>query len=524
MKPGVIPVVDASKRPYATIDGKAVEVAGAKADFGKAETPKTGAPAGPVKIAAPSQPATAKTGTTPQNGERKSVSPPSRPMASAAPPSALAPWLPSLISGAAGAVLALLGLGSLGLLGGDPNSGSLAARLAALERSPATPVADATKQLAAAETRLAALEGTARDLAQQNAGLTAEAKALADRLAAQGPGATAASDRIQKLEQQLADLAAAAASDPQRGRIPALAQITTKLGDLDTQLTTRTASLKAEVSQDIEKRLATAAETAEAARARLAQRTQSLETTLKSVGDDTTALRTTVDGLKSDLDTRFSATAKPADVAAAIGPVTSKVDGLAKDLASVVRSEQDRNATAGNVLLSLELANLKRAIDRGGSYASELAAVKKAGAGKLNLAVLETAQSSGLPSLATLSKEFSSLAYTMLDAEADPAEGSVLDRMVASAKSVVRVRKVTHNADDKGTEATIGRMELALKDGRLGDVLEQSKQLAAKPLVAVAPWLKKVEARYTIETALADLDQSLKNALAGSADLQKGSK
>ena len=55
----------------------------------------------------------------------------------------------------------------------------------------------------------------------------------------------------------------------------------------------------------------------------------------------------------------------------------------------------------------------------------------------------------------------------------------------------------------------------------LGDVLAESKKLADKPLAVAAPWLKKIEARHEIETALANLDQSLKNALAGSADLQK---
>jgi hypothetical protein len=235
-------------------------------------------------------------------------------------------------------------------------------------------------------------------------------------------------------------------------------------------------------------------------------------------------LRGTVDSLKGDLDTRFRATAKPADVAAAIEPVTSKIVGLEKNLANVVRSEQDRNATAGNILLSIELGNLKRAIDRGGRYAPELAAVKKVGGDKLNLAVLESAQTSGVPSLAALTTEFRALAYTMLDAEADPDQGSVMDRLLASAKSVVRVRKVQHSADDKSTEATVGRMEGLLKEARLADVLDESKKLGDKPLTVAAPWLKKIEARNAIETALTDLDQSLKNALAGSAQVQKGAK
>ena len=63
--------------------------------------------------------------------------------------------------------------------------------------------------------------------------------------------------------------------------------------------------------------------------------------------------------------------------------------------------------------------------------------------------------------------------------------------------------------------------QLTWGGGQLGDVLAESKKLADKPLAVAAPWLRKIEARHEIETALANLDQSLKNALAGSADLQK---
>ncbi len=531
---GTIPS-DPSKRPYATIDGKATEIPAVSSAGTK---PSVTATVNAASSAAPAA-AAAKPATTPPTPASPAKPGPatgataratnSQPASTAIPPKApaqatgIAAWLPSLISGAAGAILALFGLGSLGLIGGDPNSAAMADRLAVLEKSlAAKPAADNAKQLAATDARLATIETTAKDLAAAQATLIADAKALEARAATQAPAASAAADRIQKLEQQLSDLAAAAATDPQRGRIPALADITTRLGSLDTQLTTRSATLKAELGQELEKRLSASAETAETARARLAQRTQALETTLKSVGDDTTALRTTVDGLKGDLEARFKATAKPADVAAAIEPVATKITGLEKNLAGVVRSEQDRNATAGNILLSIELTNLKRALDRGGKYTSELAAVKKVGGDKLNLAVLETAQTTGVPSLANLTTEFRSLAYTMLDAETQPADGSVLDRMLAGAKSVVRVRKVVHGADDTSTEAVIGRMEAHLKDGRLAELLDEGKKLPDKPRATASVWLDKIKARFTIETALADLEQTLKNALAGAADVKKG--
>ncbi len=523
---------DVSKRPHATIDGKATEIptiaaTGAKPAGATAQAASpastTASTTSSVKPAAAPAGASVAASAKPAAAASAAATAPKAAAVKPAAPSGASLWLPSLISGATGAVLALFGLGSLGLIGGDPQSAAMADRMVALEKSLAgKPSADQGKLAAAADARLVALETAAKDLAAQQAQLVVDTKALEARTASQSPAAAAAADRIQKLEGQLADLAAAAATDPQRGRIPALAQITTRLGDLDTQLTTRSATLKSELSQELEKRLAASSDTAETARARLSQRTQSLETTLKSVADDTTALRTTVDGLKGDLETRFKATAKPADVTAAIEPVTSKITGLEKNLANVVRSEQDRNATAGNILLSIELGNLKRALDRGGKYTSELAAVKKVGGDKLNLAVLETAQTTGVPSLATLTTEFRTLAYNMLDAEVQPADGSVLDRMLAGAKSVVRVRKVAHSADDTSTEAVIGRIETHLKDGRLAELLDEARKLPEKPAKTAASWLDKIKARYTIETALSDIEQSLKNALAGAAEVKKG--
>lgn len=501
------------KKPYATIDLTAKDV-----------TPKPAASSASTGPAGASASATASTKPAAAAGTSSA----SKPAASSAPPPPKAPsssagWFQTLAAGAVGGVLTLLGLGSLGLLGDTRGNEPLATRIAALEKSraasPAVP-ADITAKLAAAEDRARKAENTVEGIRGQLATAT---KALEDRVAAQAPATKETADRLSRLDTQLSELAAAAKSDPQGGRIPALAQITTKIGELDTALTTRTTAVRNELSQEIEKRLAKMSEVHEADRARLAQRAQSIEQTMKSVTDDTTALRTAVDGFKSDLDTRFKGVARPADVATAIAPVTTKLTALETSVATVVRSEADRNATAGNVLLSIELNSLKRALDRGGNFAPELAAVKRASGGKLNLAVLEAAQSTGVPSLAQLLAEFRPLAYRMLDAEAEPADAGIMDRMLAGAKSVVRVRKVDHAADATGTEAVIGRMETAVKDGRLADVIEEAKKLSPKAKAPAENWLKKIDARFAIDKSIADIEASLKNALAGApADAKKG--
>jgi hypothetical protein len=206
------------------------------------------------------------------------------------------------------------------------------------------------------------------------------------------------------------------------------------------------------------------------------------------------------------------------------------LSSLEQNIQGVVKSEQDRNANAERVVLSLELANLRRALDRGGKYSSELAALKKIAGDKLNLKVLETAQNDGVPGLQALGQEFRPLAHAILDAEAEPEGASVMDRLLSGAKSIVRVRRVDLKPDDMSTEAVIGRMEQGVKEGRLVDVLDESKRLPAKTLEPARGWLAKIEARYAIDKALSDLEAQLKTSLAGGppglsggkTDLKKG--
>ena len=122
----------------------------------------------------------------------------------------------------------------------------------------------------------------------------------------------------------------------------------------------------------------------------------------------------------------------------------------------------------------------------------------------------------GAPTLPDLVKSFRKTADAMLDAEAEKPDASLLDRMLSGARSVVRVRKVDHAADDTSLEAVIGRMETALKEGRLAEVLANAKKLPPKAALAGEDWVRKVEARLAIEQAMADVETKIKGALGAS--------
>jgi hypothetical protein len=451
-------------------------------------------PAPEVKAAATAVP----TSATPTIKSTTSQEPPKVATAGPAPKAITAPMAPQqkssggfgthLAAGLLGGALTLgaaHGLGpQFGLFGNGAQTAQnaeLAKRLQSLEASVRTPAAN--PQL---DQRLKQIEDQARALTAQQTAVETTARA-ADQKATQ-----LAADRVQKLEEQIASFAAIANTDPQRaGRLPQLAQLQARVAELD-RIEREFGQIKGDAQTT-------------------GSRAVALEASVKRLLEENGQLRAQLDTLRSDLGGR----AKPQDVAAAIEPVTQKMTALERNVQSVVKSEQERNVNAERVVLSLELGNLKRALDRGQKYTSELAAIRKLAGDKLDLAALEKFAATGVPSVDALSTEFRALAFKAIDADSQPQDAGVMDRMMAGAKSMVRVRKTNPSEDDKSTEATLARMEQALKDGRSEAVLEASKPLSAKAQAAIKPWLDKITARAAADRAVQKLEADLKTALTG---------
>ena len=469
-------------------------------------------------------------------------------------------------AGIVGGLLAMLGLPFvaplLGLDGDRPAPAMVSgltpaheARLNVLEKQVrerlSTPAVDTVKPTADTA-RLDDLTRQLSVLSEAQGKLTADSAALREELAKQA-SLKDAGDRLLRMEEQLNGMVAAATADPQKaGRLPQLASLTAQVADLKTALDTRLAAHRKDMAQEIDARVTTAAEAAEVAKAgakrldgemaavrseatRLGQRIEQLKTgsdkleqSLKSVQDEQTAFKTEAEAFKVNIADQLKSTARPNDVAMALAPVAAKVTSLETSVAGVIRAEEDRKSNAERIVLSLELGNLKRAMDRGQKFAVELDEVKKNAGGRLNLAALEKFQNQGVPSIIDLSRTFRPLANAILDAEAEPTNGSLVDRLLTGAKTVVRVRKTSHSPDDQTSEAVVARMETALKEQRLADVIAEAKKLPAKSALPAKDWLAQVEARYAVEAELASIDLALKSSLGagpgGAGAAQKGGK
>ena len=393
-------------------------------------------------------------------------------------------FLSHVAAGVAGAVLTVAAGALFGLFADRSGrlppevSKRLAAVGEALEKRAGALTDDVGAKLAAANARVTRLEEQARTVAEIADGqtkLAQQTKALEARVAA-----PALTERIAKLEAALAALSAADKS----GRVTLAEGLTAKLAE-------------------IEKLADQAGAAAKSGTARIDRDVAALKSEAADLGQR-------IEALRADIEDRFKGAAKAQDLA----PVLAKLAAFEQDLKAFLKSEGERVTDGQRVLLTLELANLKRAMDRGDSYARELDAVRKVAGDGVDLAALERYSRNGVPTLATLGKDFRRFANAAIDADNEPADASVLDRLMAGARSIVRLRKSGHSPDDASVEAIVGRMEAALKDGHIGEVLAQAKRLPPKAALAAEEWLRKVEARHSADRAVADIETALKSSLA----------
>ncbi len=545
------PSKSGSTRPHATLELKATEVASKPGTDEKASRPAEPSKATAISSTSsdvPKEPVKSEPSRSAAHGRTSAAAkdqPAPKPQSKLKTVAGFGGFLTSgfathLAAGLAGGIVALLVADllatQLGLSGGKQSETArvLQQRISALEANAneGSKAPELASKLAAAQARLDKLEA----LSNQVDELSTTHGKLADKLTTITKTLGSESDagrtqeRVAKLEAQLQTLAAAAEHDPQAGPLPQLVAVTGKIADLESTLNNQIDALRTSVNTEIDTRLSAVSEASEAAKsgtqrmdrelaalkaneAQLTTRLNSLKSANDRTGASTQKMQDELAALKTNLDAKLKPFAKSSDVSSAVTPLSDRLTALESNVQSVVKSENDRKAIAERIVLSLELSNLKRAIDRGEGYASELAEARRLSDGSVDLAPLERFEDKGVPTLAELRQDFKAVAFKMIDAETEPAEGSIMDRLLAGARSVVRVRKISHSPDDASVEAVVVRMESALNEGRLSEVLIEAKALPPPAADAAHDFLAKVEARYAVDKAITAVEKQLKASL-----------
>jgi len=408
-----------------------------------------------------------------------------------------------------------------------------------------------SSQLASTRERVTKLEGLGKEVAS----LSAELKKVqvAPAKASQGNGTTAGGQssgetsnelrtRLSKLESAFSSLATSTTSDGKPSGIGQVAKISARLADLESSVNTQLSSMRKSLTTEFDTRLSTTTTTTAKAvagaerldrevsdikneTARLEQRSNVLKSasdkltaSLRAVSEQAAELKVELDTLKGDVKQELAKVARPDDVQQALAPVNSRVATIEQNLGAVLANETARKQNAERIVLSLELSNLKRVLERGAPYAAELSDVKRIAGSSIDFTSLEAYKGDGVPTGQELMRQFRDVAYRMINAEAAPKDdASRIDRLFAAAKSIVQVRRTDLPAKEKTAEATVARIEKHLKGGDLTGALAVAEKLPENIKKPAGDWLRKLAARADVDRAIVEIENQLKASLGGGA-------
>jgi hypothetical protein len=175
----------------------------------------------------------------------------------------------------------------------------------------------------------------------------------------------------------------------------------------------------------------------------------------------------------------------------------------------VLSGAVDRQAgEAKTAALTLAFANLRAAVRSGEPYGPQLSAVAALAPADLDFEDLAAHAENGIPTLNELSLSFKESADAVLQQDRTPADGSVLDRLLASAQSVITVRRVGE-VEGASADAVLARAKAKLDRGEIAEAVSEVQSLPQAEREAFAAWLAEARANLTAEATLTRLENTL---------------
>ncbi|HEY6656768.1 MAG TPA: mitofilin family membrane protein [Methyloceanibacter sp.] len=342
----------------------------------------------------------------------------------------------------------------------------------------------AAPDLTPIEGRLSKLEAApppAGDVAVLGA-LDARIKTLEDRKAETAPDLGDLPSRVTRLEESINALAETA---KEGGSVPDAAALDAKIGDLEQKLQGKIDSA-------------------------LAAQQAASTTDLKDVQKELEALKAKLGALAE-----AHLAGDTSDLAPQLTTLDQRIAKLEAALPELSTAIDRSAASAKSGAAAIAFANLRNAVAPGRPYAAELAALKSLIPDPGDLGALPLHADTGIPTTAALAGILTKLAETSAAPPPAPAETSILDSMVASAKSAVSIRRI--GADTTGDEpaAVLARAEAALSQGDLAASIKEVESLPAPARDAFAGWLDDAKARASANDSLSKLESTVLASLGG---------
>lgn len=443
----------ANKRPAQTIEGTATEVS---VEPAAGEPP---AEPGPTSGGSENRPHLA--GGTADDGEAEA--PP--------PPQASLPELRSFVTHLAA-----------GLLGGLVGVIALAVAWGALDFGKGS---GPSPDIAAIEQRLAKLEAAPPTTANAEAvaQLESRIKALEDGSKAASPELADLTDRVAKLEASLKTLADTAEAG---GSVASAAAISQQI---------------AEAEQRLDAKIAEALAKGETANADTIEQVQSEIAELKA---------------------KFAALADAelgtgdlTDLAPGLAALTERIAKLEATLPELAGAIDKEAAGAKSAATAIAFANLRAAVSDGRPYSAEFDTIVVLAPALGDLGVLPAYAEKGIPTVPELARSFATAEDSALAATAPVSGGSFLESLMASAESLVKIKRLDAPATGEGPGAALARAKATLDKGDLASAVKEIETLDGAPRDAFSAWLDQARARLSADEALTRLEGLLLVSMGG---------
>jgi hypothetical protein len=193
----------------------------------------------------------------------------------------------------------------------------------------------------------------------------------------------------------------------------------------------------------------------------------------------------------------------------------NKLEAVLPELAGTI----DKEATgAKSAALAIAFANLRASVSDGRPYAAELDTITALAPALGDLGVLPAYAEKGIPTVPELARAFAETSDDALAAPAAPADASVVDSLIASAESLVTIKRIDEAPAGEGAAATLSRAQKALDHDDLAVAVKEVETLQGKPREAFASWLGEARARLSAGEALTRLEGALLISLSGDAE------
>jgi hypothetical protein len=181
---------------------------------------------------------------------------------------------------------------------------------------------------------------------------------------------------------------------------------------------------------------------------------------------------------------------------------------------SVARGGAEAAAADRAVRLAVVASGLRSAVQRGAPFAGELGAAKALVPDPQALAPLEPFAASGVPSAQALGREFLALAPKLAQTAKSSSAGDYVERLLAHAERLVRIRPVNEAAGGDDTSAVVARAETKAEHADIAGVLAELGKLPESARGPAADWMKKAEAREAAVAAAQRIENAALAALA----------